>query len=208
MKAKDKGMIPPSQPESARLGQLLTETVALIAQKQAALAQIPSEKRHVLGESDLNVDGIVQLDTKRSALDVELHDLEMRRMLLHQRLWQAEVSEAQVRLATIATEAAGLVTALGQARTVLDDCQAALIAALTTVVDVHVRHVRLLKEHNWITSSYRLPPIELPRLSEFAGMPELTVKVGEACEVWHQEQLRPPLPRKRRPVTDSVFEEA
>jgi hypothetical protein len=210
MRAKEKLTTTSSPPvkESERLSILIAETTDLLAATQTALLHLPARHTALLGEAEVDLGQVAQVKEDTVSLDLDVTDLTTRLRLLEQQKWAAEKVEAQARLADITTEAAGLVTTARTALTVLDECQAALIAALTTVVDVHVRHAQLIKERNWLTSSYRLPRSELPRLTEFAGMPELTVKVGEVCELLHQEQLRPPVPRKRRPVTESVFEEA
>jgi chromosome segregation ATPase len=206
MKATEKTkIVSQSVPESVRLGNLLAETVAIIAQKQAGLTQIPSEKLPLLGEGDLNVEGIAQLDVKKTALNLDIGDLEVRRQLLTEQVWAAECTEAQARLVDINTDCGRLVHAASQAQAVVAEAEGALVAALDVLATIHTQHLERLREHNWLVHSYRIPPVALPRLGEFTAVPELTVKVGRVIDRLHQAQLRPLPPRKVRPRTDSVF---
>jgi hypothetical protein len=209
MKGKEKEKLVSSQNvlESTRIAALLTETTVLIEAKQAALAQIPHEKATVLGEGALDVDAVVQLDTKKTALDLAITDLELRQKLLQQQLWTAEGDEARVRLQAITTQCEQLVRAATTARALVADCEQALINAVHGLVLLHVEHLRLTRECTWLAASYRLPRSELPRLVEFDPAPEVQRKMGEAFEILHQERLQLPPRRKQKPDDGGIFAE-
>jgi hypothetical protein len=208
MKGKEKEKIVSQPvPESVRIGALLAETATLIAQTQAALAGLPAEKLPLLAAAQLDADGLARVDQQARAYTIDLADLETRRGLLTQQLWRAETDEAAVRVQEIVTECGRLVTAATTALAALDECQAVLLTTLATVVDIHVQHLRLTKERNWLTASYRLPAVEVPRLAEFDPAPALQHKMGGICERLHQERLQLPPKRKQKPDDGGVFAE-
>jgi chromosome segregation ATPase len=209
MKAPEKGKVVSSQIvlESSRIGALIYETQMLIEQKKAGLAQIPSEKAKVLGEADLNVEGIARLDSHQAALTIDLADLETRIRLLETKKWEAEADEARARLQAITTQCEQLVRAATTARALVADCEQALINAVHGLVLLHVEHLRLTREYNWLAASYRLPRRELPPLVEFDPAPEVQLKLGAAFEILHQARLTLPPKRKQKPDDGGVFAE-
>jgi hypothetical protein len=208
MRAKEKEIIShPQVLESRRISALISETIRVIAEKQAALAGLPDEKRALLGEPVLNVEGVTRVDRQTQAVTLDLADLETRVQLLRQQQWAAEKCEAGERLQAITTECEQLGEQVAHALSALEEAEDAVLERLRVVVRCYLRHLELVREKSFLTASYRLGLVTLPALPEFAPLPQFASKVGAAMQPLLDLRLRGPLPRRQPPKSDSVFED-
>jgi predicted nucleic acid-binding Zn-ribbon protein len=199
MKGTEKTKIVSSQNvlESGRISSLLRETQTRLAETQAALDRLPEERRTILGATEVDHKALESLDERKTALAVDLDDVQTRIRLLTEQHAEAQKAEAGIRLRDIAQEVTTLRADLGTATAALENAGEALLAAARRVTALHCAHRELQLETAALIRTFRFPTAQVQTLQQPTFYADFLPHLGAAFDPIREGLLSTTWPRKK-----------